>query len=383
VAIPDFNFRPDVNRAVKVFGELTEQTVSGLAVEILALRANPAPITVFINSPGGDPRVVHHLYDLLRTAAPTGKTTRIITVAVGNVASAAANLLSLGDYAIAYPRVTIHCHGLRFPKVEELTMEFASVLARQLELRNQQTALMLAKAGTVRLAFHLARLSHNFPKVRESLGEKDVSDIECLAECLRRGSMLSADGERILQKALKRWKYVQKLSTEIMPKATASGKTGLEFGGTVLREIVKSYVRSCKRSGETEMTEEAVYQIISNWILLREYDMGGHMKHIQMIARRFEANFFTPDEIKQVKGEPKSEVTRCMVADVVKRSIRPFCYFAHCICSALQEEENPLSAKDAFALGVVDEVYDSGLPSLRETMESQPPEQPNLPAASK
>jgi ATP-dependent protease ClpP protease subunit len=382
VAIPDPNFRPDVNRAVGVFGELTDQTVSELAKEILALRANPAPITVLINSPGGDPRVVHHLYDLLKTVAPTGRRSRIITVAVGNVASSAANLLSLGDYAIAYPRVTIHFHGLRFPEVEEVTMEFASVLAHQLQLRNQQTALMLAKAGTVRLAFHLARLSHNFPQLRSALSQKDLSDIECLAECLRRGKMLSPDGERIIDKALKRWKYVQELSVEIMPKAAASGKKGLEFGGTVLSHIVKSQVKRCKWKGEHELTEEAVNQIISNWMLLREYDMGGHMRHIQMIAKRFQSSFFTPEEIKEISAEPRSEAAEGILLNVVNRAIRPFCYFAHCIWLALQEEENPLSARDAFALGVIDEVYDSRLPSLRETMESQPPEQPNLPARS-
>jgi ATP-dependent protease ClpP protease subunit len=367
---------------VGVFGELTEQTVSALAKEVLTLRANPAPITVLINSPGGDPRVVHHLYDLLKTKAPTGRRPRIITVAVGNVASAAANLLSLGDYAIAYPRVTIHFHGLRYPEVAEVTMEFASALAHQLELRNQQTALMLAKAGTVRLAFHLARLSDNFPKIRSTLGKNDLSDIECLAECLRRGKMLSADGARIIDKALKRWKYVQKLSVEIMPKAEASGKKGLEFGGVVLKHIVKSQVRRSKRIGEQELTEDAVYQIFSNWRLLREYDMGGHMKHIRMISTRFESSFFTPDEIERMKAEPQSEAAQAIALNVVKRAIRPFCYFAHCIWIALQEEENPLSAKDAFALGVIDEVYDSGLPCLRETMESQSPEQPNLPALS-
>ena len=216
-------------------------------------------------------------------------------------------------------------------------MEFASALAHQLEIRNQQTALMLAKAGTVRLAFHLARLSDNFPKIRAALGKNDLSDIECLAECLRRGKMLSADGARIMDKALKRWKYVQELSLEIMPKAAASGKKGLEFGGAVLSHIVKSQVRRGKRNGQQELTEDAVYQIVSNWRLLREYDMGGHMRHIQMISKRFESSFFTPQEIEQVNAEPKSEAAQAIVLNVVKRAIRPFCYFAHCIWIALQE----------------------------------------------
>ena len=136
--------------------------------------------------------------------------------------------------------------------------------------------------------------------------------------------MLSANGARIIDKALKRWKYVQGLSVEIMPKAEVSGKKGLEFGGVVLSHIVKSQVKRCKRNGEQELTEEAVYQIVSNWRLLREYDMGGHMRHINRISKRFESSFFTPEEIKQINAEPQSEAAQVITLNVVKRAIRPF-----------------------------------------------------------
>jgi len=55
-----------------VCGELGEQTVSDIAPKILELRLSHAPITIFINSTGGDPRAVDYIYHLLSTRAPTG-----------------------------------------------------------------------------------------------------------------------------------------------------------------------------------------------------------------------------------------------------------------------------------------------------------------------
>jgi len=63
----------------------------------------------------------------------------------------------------------------------------------------------------------------------------------------------------------------------------------------------------------------------------------------------------------------------------MNKAVKPFCFFATCIWQSLLEYENALSPVDAYALGVVDEVYDSKLPSLREAMESQTPNQPELP----
>jgi len=60
-----------------------------------------------------------HVYERAVGTWAHGKKPRIITVAIGDAKSAAANLLALGDYAVAYPRSSIHFHGLRYPRLEE------------------------------------------------------------------------------------------------------------------------------------------------------------------------------------------------------------------------------------------------------------------------
>jgi len=115
-----------------------------------------------------------------------------------------------------------------------VTSEFASTIATHLESKNRETASLLAKAGSVRLAFQFARLKHNFPNLRTHLARPELSDIQCLVFCLK--DLLSNNGQRIVDNAIKRWARLQKLSNEIMPKSLASGKKGVEFGSVVLKK---------------------------------------------------------------------------------------------------------------------------------------------------
>jgi ATP-dependent protease ClpP protease subunit/uncharacterized protein (UPF0332 family) len=377
VAIPNPNFRPDVNRSICIFGEITEELVSRTSREIIRFRESGyAPITVLINSIGGDPRAIEHIYDILTVRGPFGRKPRIITVAVGEAKSAAANILALGDYAAAFPRASIHFHGLRYAQAEEVTVEYASAMASQLDLRNRETASSLARAGTVRLAFQFARLKSKFDNIRKAFNKPDLSDMECLVVCLE--DLLSVNGKRIANKAIQRWRHLQELSRDVMAKAIGSGKKGVEFGGLVLRNIVNYEVKNLKKLRASEFGEDAAFRIVSNWLLLRNYDLGKHISVVKVIAKRFPDSFFTKDQIAQITAQPKDPQAEAMVHQVMNLAIKPFCYFASCIWEALQEDENPLSPTDAYALGVVDEVYGSRLACLRETMEAQTPQQPNL-----
>jgi ATP-dependent protease ClpP protease subunit len=384
VATIDPRFRANVNRSIRVVGDFTDEMVSTLTGEILRLRAddNSAPITVFINSNGGAMRCLDYIYGLLSSKAATGKRPRIITVAVGNARSAAANLLALGDYAIAYPKAAIHFHGVRYGEVEDVTMETASSMAAQLESKNRATASLLARAGTIRLAFHYARLKNEFPKVRTDPNKETLSDIECFAILLK--GRLSPNGDRIVDKALERWQSLAALS-EIVAKASKLGKNGLEFEAAVLNAVIEFEVERNK-TGVWSLDANGVFQIASDYLLLRDYDLGRHVHLIQTIFQRFSHAFFSEEEIKQMaaakqKGQADESVQQ-ITDKRVQFTIKPFCYFSSSIWQSLQEEENPLSPRDAYWLGCVDEVYDSKLPCIREVVENQTPQQPNLTSSS-
>jgi ATP-dependent protease ClpP protease subunit len=378
----DTNFRADPNRSICVFGELTDELVSKLAPEILDLRSlGEAPITVFINSNGGGIRCIEYLRDLLCSGTASGRRPRIITVAVGNAGSAAATLLALGDYAITYSKASIYFHGVRYSEAVDVTMESASSMAAQLESQNRATASLLAEAGTMRLAFHYARLKHDFPKIREAINKPDYSEIECFARCLKRH--LSVKARKIVEKAITRWHSLQELS-KVLAEPRVSGKQGVEFEATVLHSVIDYEVEKNKNS-KWALNERGVFQIASDYLLLRDYDTGRHVRLIETLVARFSHAFFTAEELKKfdvvAPTEPVSETARQLAISRGHEIIKPFCYFTSMIWQSLQEDENPLSSRDAYWLGAVDEVYDSGLPCLRDVAEAQDPQQPDLPTS--
>jgi len=50
------------------------------------------------------------------------------------------------------------------------------------------------------------------------------------------------------------------------------------------------------------LDEDAAFQIISDYLLLREYDMGRHVDIVKTIAKRFRREFFLPEEIIQIQN---------------------------------------------------------------------------------
>lgn len=98
----DFDYRPNPGRAVYAFGSFDDGLLSKLVPEITRFRfESGTPITLFINSPGGVIRCLEILTGVLWDEDIDSKRCRVITVASGDAASAAATLLALGDYSIA------------------------------------------------------------------------------------------------------------------------------------------------------------------------------------------------------------------------------------------------------------------------------------------
>jgi ATP-dependent protease ClpP protease subunit len=384
VATVDLNFRADINRSVSVFGEFTDQLVNNISLKILHLRQDDSrPITVFINSNGGTIRCLEFIYGLLSAKGPNGKKPRIITVAVGNAASAAATLLALGDYSIAYSSSSIHFHGSRYGEAQDVTAEYAAMMVEQLSTRNKATASTLARSATERLAFHYARLKDEFVRVRSQGGPSwsGLSDVECFAFCLK--EKLSPYGDYIVENALKRWQGLQALSSGTVAKVRASGKKGMAFEVDVFRRVIDYEVRRHKNT-DWVLDEDGVMEIANDYLLLRDYDVGHHTELIRNLLARYPDTFITRAELVSTmeKIQGGNESAKGEAIRKLYEQLKPFCYFTTAMWQRLQESENPITPTDAYWLGAVDEVYDSGLPCLREVVESEPA-QPNLPDSPK
>jgi hypothetical protein len=141
---------------------------------------NRAPITVYIDSRGGNVVSSEFLLQLLNaTNQDRDSPCRVITVCTNRASSAAADLLSAGDYAIAYPESTIFYHGVRQAVPDPVTAEFGSVLVESLKISNDQSAMALVRKTEWRFMFRFVMTKSQFPNIRTDLAKPTMTDLDC------------------------------------------------------------------------------------------------------------------------------------------------------------------------------------------------------------
>lgn len=363
VAKGSYRYRPDPKRGIFVTEELTDEFLGRLSVQILGLRAKSTkPITVFINSPGGDLRVLEVILGLLESKDQDGKSPRVITVAVGNADSAAATLLALGRYAIAYRHSTMHFHGSRFPVVRDLTAERASTTAANLLTYNRRTALNLAKRVMSRLVLKYIRLSAEAP---DEFNDPDASTAIMFADALKR--RVSVAGDRVIDKALSDLDRISKRYSDLSKFKSKPRASGADQDAQILRNLLANQVKEHKSHPDWRLDEDSLQELVQDYLLLRDYSFGPHTHYVSFAVASFGPAFLGTDDFKkwaELQKTDSSAATK-FLTPVVYKQIREFWYFAVCLCRFMQAGENPLLAEDAYWLGIVDEVLGTDMAGER------------------
>lgn len=169
---PSKDFREDYDRAVYVTGRIDRDLLTQLTPQINKLRLSCLdPVTVYIDSLGGNPFYAEHIRQLIQAPHADGGKCRVITVVTGTAASAAADMLAFGDYAIAFPHSAILYHGFRTSSDTELTYEGASSLASSLQESNERYAVRLARCAFPRFCF---RVSQFKDELQQYIGQAEA-----------------------------------------------------------------------------------------------------------------------------------------------------------------------------------------------------------------
>ncbi len=162
-------------------------------------------------------------------------------------------------------------------------------------------------------------------------------------------------------------------------KVAETGKTGLQFQADILRRLITFEVSKHKEDHQWDLDEIGVFELISDYLLLRDFDIGTHTNLANSILQLYGEAFFEPKQLEELLKLHKSEEPPTEeIRQKIREAVSPFCYFAASIWQALQKDENPLSPRDAYWLGAVDELYDTTLPCKRQVAEEDEPNQPNL-----
>jgi ATP-dependent protease ClpP protease subunit len=370
-ALPEYRENP--NRCVYVTGKINQELVDRLTPAITDLRhSGSAPITVYIDSVGGNTSNARLIMNLLRTPTQDGSKCKIITIATGIAASAAADLLVWGDYAIAYPHARVWFHGTRQPTGDRVTTEDALLMAESLKQRNEGFALALANAAFSRFFFRYMNFRPDFGQMRES--NSRMQDVQCLAISIMVklstdfgipvGAMMKHDRLSELTEYLSR----QEQRDKNLPKDE------IQLQAKLLKRLIDFKVKEKKREKEKEpgwsFSKNGLADLQQDFSLFLDYQSGDHMRNLEHRVISWGPLCLDDTESEEYKNVPPETKKEWLITKAQPK-IKPLWHLLVSICRLLQQGEHFITATDAYWLGLIDEVIGVKLPSERLIMEDR------------
>lgn len=382
VFVPNPRFRPNPNRAIFVQGVIDQKMIDRLTPEIISLLNNSRePITIYIDSDGGVVLFMETILRLLNASDQDGiEPCGTVTVVTGRAASAAADLLSSGDYAIAYPGASILYHGVRVSQSVPLTTERTSLLIQYLRESNNTYATGLARKVVDRFMFRFVSSEEDFEGIRKDREDPEMSDLDCFLALI--SDKLSESARRVLLSAQSRYKRYNELLDWLVKKRPKPGLTPAQVEANQLKAIVDFELRKNKHRKDWTFERGGLDNLADDFFLLSEYFgnyRSGFFNTMCLSYGHFMLNEKDNEEIRNAPKEERRELK-------IKKSaafVLPVWSFFVALCHALQYGENELSARDAVWLGLIDEVIGAtDMPCRRIAGEYEPDEEDEQEEAS-
>lgn len=376
---PNEDYRENPARAVYIAGAIDQPLLDRLTPRINELRFIDAgkPITAYIDSPGGSIALAETIRDLIKSPTQDGKRSRLITVVTGGAASAAADLLALGDYAIAYPHAEVLYHGSRQSLTSALTSEMASVLARNLEQTNEFFAVRLARRAFARFVLRITQFTDEFQRYTN----ETPPAFSVIVGALRRE--LSTSNGKLIREAMRKQRIIGELSAFVgrrmmRLKNHGVGLSPAKFESEIFKAIVTRKTTIHKKDPWL-LSNHGMREVTDDFNLLHDFHFGSQKKDLTSLEKTYGELFLSKTEKEEFSKliVPPDEKEKWLCAHAEPK-LQPVWYFTVSLCRLLQREDYNLRPEEAYWLGLLDEVPGSGLPNLRAAVESLPgPTQPS------
>jgi ATP-dependent protease ClpP protease subunit len=365
--IPSKDYRENPKRAIYLTGKIDQQLVDRISPAINQLRLESTdPITVYIDSPGGQIMLAETIRHHLQAPNPDGERCRLITVVTSRAASAAADFAALGDYAIAYPYADLVYHGSRINSDMTLTTEMAATVARSLQQTNENFAVRLARRAFPRFLLRLTQFSDKFKAFSEG------ADLSVLTDLLK--ADLSRTNAQLVTSALQRQKFIGDLTMSVGKhllkfKHRGANFSSLRFEGEMLRAIV-NHKSKVHRGDRWLLSETGLQEVSEDFNLLFDFHWGPHRQELEKWYKTYGEIFLSDSERKEYGelGGVDADKDKWLV-EKSESKMRPIWYLTISIARLLQKDDYTLPARDAYWLGLVDEVPGSDLPCIRHSAE--------------
>lgn len=370
---PSKDFRENPQRAIYVLGRVDQQQVLRLTPDIIRLRYECSdPITVYIDSIGGETYFAENIRSLLYAPDQDTRVCRIITVVTSHAGSAAADLLALGDYAIAYKNSSIYYHGTREASGDALTTEKASSLATSLKQANELFALRLARRAFQRCIFNYGNLIGEFDEIRKGLEKGDQSDVACFAHALHK--RLATPKTRMLPlEALKRQQAISALNNYVLSRLDWKQDDPWKKKEADALKLILDFELQKPHEEWWLLSIGGLAEVQEDFNQFIDYFFGNYRSHLDNIIHDLGHWLLSQEEFAEYgKFNPAQAAQREQwLKEKVESRIQPLWYFVVSLFRLLQQGEYPLAPEEAYWLGIVDEVIGSELPCPRVILESQ------------
>jgi hypothetical protein len=315
-----------------------------------------------LHSTGGSILYADMIYDLLTAPTQDNKRCKIITVAPATTGSSATDLLTRGDYAIAYPQAMLHYHGVSRHLDTRVNKEAAETLAENLARHNEEYALQLARKVLPRL-ISLCRYIYK-------VSPDNTTD---LIRKMYRG--LSSRNDRLVHESVTLLKRAAEARTYAREALKYSAQASdLEKERRILMSLVDQIIES--RHKETagpngwSLRQGGLLEIVDAFNLYWDYETGKYIALLENVMEYVADDFLGAgkrEEYDNLKGD--DEARTLWLRDNVQPKLRPLIYYVVSFCRLLKRSEYYFTAHDAFMLGLIDEVAGQDHP-LRTPIEA-------------
>jgi len=281
---------------------------------------------------------------------------RIITAVTNRAASAAADLLSSGDYAIAFPSSSILYHGIRRFEQDPLTLESTASLASLLRFGNDYYAMELARKTADRFSFMYVWTRPEFAAVRANAADANLSDLDCFVIAMK--EKLSDKAKAVWEKAAARNKMYESLFSTLLRrvKRKIDSATKAEIEADAIRAIVSFELQRNKHNPNWRFSTVGIGQVAEDFFILQEYMNSYDSDHLRTWCKLWGRWLLGQRRVEEIEALPDDEQKQQAFVDDSRPLLQPIWSFFVALCHALQEGENEFTPTDAYWFGLVDEV---------------------------
>lgn len=376
---PNKEFRENCDRAIYVTGQINQELVDRLTptINYLRLRSCDA-VTIYIDSRGGSTFLAETIRRLIKAPSPDGGICKVITVVTGTAASAAADFLALGDYAIAHPHSVILYHGTQRAPDSAMTYEAASALASSLQDTNERFAVRLARRAFPRFCLRTSQFREEFREYVSQSTHRVLLPIGGLTSKLK--EKLEFPNARLVAEAQRRQEAIEDLTISVTRHVNRFKKQPPypRFEAEVLKGIIE-YKIKVHRNDPWLLSVQGLSELTNDFKLLLDFHYGQQRKDLNYFLGILGELFLRDNEREEYeKVRPDEDARLAWMKEHVEVRLQPLWYFLVSLCRLLQTADYSFGPEEAYWLGLVDEVSGSGLPNVREMIEALPdPGSPN------